>query len=357
MTRRQRVFVLLGLLISVLFLWRAFSGLQVTQVLEEVQRANPLLLLLGGGVYFAAMLFITWRWSFLLRSLVKVPISYLYQLVAIGYAGNNIYPFRSGEVLRIALLHRSHRVPVARLTTTVLVERVFDGIVMLTFVLVPLLFTENTSAEIRRVASVATPIFLFALAVFLILALRPGILRRLVNLIAGMFPDRIGERLQGIGEDVLVGLSGLRTPRDLAGAVVTSYISWMIEAVVYWIVALAIGLEVSYPIMLTVVGVVNLAGLIPASPGQIGVFEFFASRVLMGVGVPEMQAVAYALLVHLVIWLPPTLLGFSFLIRRGLGLSAVTHAREIEKLDSELPVETSVDQQEKRSTREVRVIP
>jgi uncharacterized protein (TIRG00374 family) len=350
MTRRQRGFVLIGLLISVLFLWRAFSGLQFAQVLEELQRANPLLLLLGGGVYFFAMLFITWRWSFLLRALVRVPLNYLYQLVAIGYAGNNIYPFRSGEVLRIALLHRSHRVPVARLTTTVLVERVFDGIVMLTFVLVPLLFTDNTSEEIRRVAGVATPIFLIALAVFLTLALRPGILRQLVNLIAGILPESIGGKLRAIGEDVLVGLSGLRTPRDLAGAVLTSYISWSVEAVVYWIVAQAIGLGVDYPIMLTVVGVVNLAGLIPASPGQIGVFEFFASRVLMGVGVPEMQAVAYALLVHLVIWLPPTLLGFFFLVRRGLGFSAVTHAREIENLD------TPLDAQEKRSTREATVI-
>jgi uncharacterized protein (TIRG00374 family) len=352
MTQKQRIFVLLGLLISGLFLWRAFSGLQVAEVMGELQRANPLLLLFGGCIYFGAMLFITWRWSFLLRALVQVPIQYLYQLVAIGYAGNNIYPFRSGEVLRIALLHRSHRVPVARLTTTVLVERVFDGIVMLTFVLVPLLFTENTSTEIRRVASFATPIFLLALAVFLLLALRPGILRRLVNLVAGLFPERLGEKLRAIGEDVLVGLSGLRTPRDLAGAVLTSYLSWMIEAVVYWIVALAIGMDVGYPIMLTVVGIVNLAGLIPASPGQIGVFEFFASRVLMGVGIPESQAVAYALLTHLVIWLPPTLLGFTFLVRRGLGLSAVTHAREIEKLESEV----AIDPQNNRSTREATVI-
>jgi uncharacterized membrane protein YbhN (UPF0104 family) len=126
----------------------------------------------------------------------------------------------------------------------------------------------------------------------------------------------------------------------------------MIEALVYWIVALAIGLDVDYPIMLTVVGVVNLAGLIPASPGQIGVFEFFASRVLMGVGIPEMQAVAYALLAHLVIWLPPTLLGFTFLVRRGLGFSAVTHAREIENLDPDVPLESS----DSRSTREARVI-
>ncbi len=331
MTRKQRGFVIIGLLISVLFLWRAFSGLHLEQIIAELQRANPLLLVVACIIFFVSLLFITMRWSYLLRSLVAVPMMYLFQLVNIGYMGNNVYPFRSGEVLRIVLLHRSHRVSVTRLTTTVLVERVFDGITMLTFVLIPLLFTENASPEIRAVANAATPIFLVAVIIFLVLTLRPDILRRLVGLVTGILPEAPGGKLRAISEDIIIGLSGLRTPRDLAGAVITSYLSWGIHAFVYWAVALSINLEVDYALMLTAVGVVNLAGLIPASPGQIGVFEFFASRVLMGGGVPEMQAVAYALLVHAVVWLPPTVLGFYYLVRRGLDLSAVTRAHEIEE--------------------------
>ncbi len=47
-------------------------------------------------------------------------------------------------------------------------------------------------------------------------------------------------------------------------------------------------------LMTLVVGVVNLAGLIPASPGQLGVYEFFASTVVIAVGIGEVQALAYA---------------------------------------------------------------
>jgi glycosyltransferase 2 family protein len=337
MSQKQKLFVALGLIVSLFFLWRAFSGLNPSQVLGYIQNANGLLLIAGGLIYFLAMMVITWRWSFLLRSLARVPFAYLYQLVAIGYMGNNVYPFRSGEILRIALLHRSHRIPVGRLTTTVFVERVFDGIVMLTFIIVPLLFIENASPQIRTVASVGAPIFLSALAVFLLLALQPRVMRSLVDLVVRFLPSKIGDIVRKLAEEVIAGLEGLRSPRDLAGTVFASYLSWMIEAFVYWITAFAFGLEVSYPIMLTVVGVVNLAGLIPASPGQIGVFEFFASRVLMGVGVGEERALAYALLVHIVIWLPPTLLGFACLVRRGMGFSAVTNARELEQLDDKPP--------------------
>jgi uncharacterized membrane protein YbhN (UPF0104 family) len=104
----------------------------------------------------------------------------------------------------------------------------------------------------------------------------------------------------------------------------------MLEASVYWLVSFAVNLQVDYATMLLVVGVVNLAGLLPASPGQLGVFEFFVIAVLTTVGIAEAQATAYALVIHLVIWLPVTLAGFFFLARYGLGWSALVSAREME---------------------------
>lgn len=330
MSNKQRIGVLLGLIVSVFFLWRAFAGLHPADVVAYLQQTNLILLIVGGLVYYLAMLVITFRWGFLLRSLANIPLRDLYQLVSIGYMGNNVYPFRSGEALRIVLLNRAYKVPLGRLTTTVLVERVFDGIVMLTFVLVPLLFIENTSPEIRTVATFASPIFFGALAVFLIMAMQPRLMRMLVDLIARFLPGKLAEIVHKLSDEIIAGLEGLRTPRDLAGTVIASYVSWMIEASVYWITAQAFGLSVTYPMMLMVVGVVNLAGLIPASPGQIGVYEYFASLVLISFGIPDARAKAFALLVHIVIWLPPTLLGFIFLARRGLGFSAITHAHELE---------------------------
>ncbi len=334
MTRNRQLGVLLGLIVSAFFLWRAFSGLNPAEVWQYLQNVNLPLVVLGGLVYYLAMLVITTRWWFLLRSLASpqfpIRIPDLYQLVAIGYMGNNVYPFRSGEILRIVLLKQSYQIRYGRITTTVLVERVFDGLVMLTFIIVPLLFIENTSPELRRVATFTAPAFMGALAIFFVLALRPDLMRKLVAFVTRVLPGKIGTLVHKLADEVIAGLEGLRTPRDLAGTVVASYLSWMIEAAVYWITATAFGLNVGYPVMLMVVGVVNLAGLIPASPGQLGTFEFFATAVLVGVGIAQPEAFAFALLVHLVIWLPPTLLGFYLLIRRGLNFSAVTRARELE---------------------------
>ncbi len=324
----------LSIAISLIFFYFAFRNLNPEAFWGEIQSLNPLWLILGAAWYFTAVAVISLRWRFLLRSIKSIPLSGMFPLVCIGYMGNNVYPFRSGEVLRVLLLQRNHQVPVAQAATTAIVERVFDGLVMLTFILVALLFVDVASPEVRRVATFAAPIFLVAVTVFFLMAARPDWLRRLVRLFDRFLPGRLRKLVDHLAEEVIRGLEGLRSPADLAGAIISSYVSWMLEASVYWMVSFAFDLGVSYPVMLLVVGVVNLAGLIPASPGQFGVYEFFVSAVLVAVGIGQSQAGAYAIVVHIVIWLPVTLLGFFFLIRQGLGLNTLTRARDLERAEA-----------------------
>ncbi|MBZ0296873.1 MAG: flippase-like domain-containing protein [Anaerolineae bacterium] len=331
MIRSKWLIAASGIFISLIFLWVAFRNLNPEQVWQNIQQANPIYLLIGAVVYFIAVAIISLRWQFLLKSTRLIPLRELIPLVTIGYAGNNVYPFRSGEILRIVLLQRNYNIPFARATTTVIVERVFDGLVMLTFVLVPVLWLDISSSEVRMVAGVAAPIFLTALVVFFVLAARPDILRSVLKLISRVLPDRLSDILRDLGEDIINGLAGLRTPADLAGTIVCSYLTWGVEASVYWLVSMAFSFESSYPLMLLVVGVVNLAGLIPTSPGQFGVFEFFASSVLISAGVANANATAFALVVHMVIWLPVTLVGLYFLLKQGLSLSAITRAQQLER--------------------------
>jgi hypothetical protein len=330
MTRKQRLLVLAGLGISVIFLYFAFRGLNPQAVLDDIAQANFPLLLVAAAWYFVGVAIITKRWQFLLRSVKFVPLKQLFPLTCIGYMGNNVYPLRAGEILRIALLQRNHGAPIARSAVVSVTERVFDGLVMLTFVFFSLSVLNLQNEELEKIVSFTAPLFLFALVVFFALAAKPEWFRGLLAFVSRMLPGKPREITMKLGEEILAGLEGLRTPKDLFGTIVCSYGSWMIEATVYWIVAYAMNLQVNYPLMLLVVGIVNLAGLIPASPGQLGVFEFFVVTVLTAAGINEDAALAYALVVHIVIWLPVTLAGFFFLTRMGLGFGAVRHAQAFE---------------------------
>ncbi len=333
MTRNQKIAIGVGLLISAIFLFIAFNGLNPALVLDSIRAADGALLAFGAVWYFTAVAVISLRWGFLLRSTKAVPYRDLFRLVCIGYMGNNVYPFRTGELLRIFLLQRNNAVPMARATTVVIIERIFDGLVMLTFIVVALAFTNIASPQIETVINFAAPIFIAALAVFFLLAAKPTWMLRLLQLVARVLPGAVRDKVLALGGDVIDGLKAFRSPIDLCGAILSSYASWMLEASVYWIVATAFTLNIDYGTALLVVGVVNLAGLIPASPGQFGVYEFFVRVVLVAALIPETIATAYALTIHLVIWLPVTLLGFVFLIRQGIGGfgGALARAREVEQ--------------------------
>src|SRR5262245_52881957 len=125
-----------GILISAIFLWIAFRNLKPQEVLAVIQTANFAWLVLSAGLIIFSAILIAWRWQFLLRSIKPIPLGYLTQVVMIGYMGNNVYPFRTGEILRIALLRRYQDIPIGKSTMTIIVERVFDGLVMLSFILI-----------------------------------------------------------------------------------------------------------------------------------------------------------------------------------------------------------------------------
>ena len=124
----------LGVAVSAIFLWLALRGLELDKVWGEVQGANYWWLVPSVTAYFLAVWARTWRWDYMLRPLKHIPVSRLFPVVVIGYMGNNIYPFRAGEVLRSYVLRRREGVPMSGSLATVIVERVFDGLVMLVFV-------------------------------------------------------------------------------------------------------------------------------------------------------------------------------------------------------------------------------
>lgn len=331
MTNRQRFLAILGLAISIFFLIIAFQGLHLSEVWEYIQGANLPLLLLAAVWFFPSVIVISMRWQYLLRGTKEVSLKTLFELVSISYMGNNVYPLRGGEMLRIVLLQRSDGIPIVKSSVVVILERIFDGIVMLTFVVVAIALLDIESPELQAIADIGTPLFVLALAVFFVLAFQPNLLRRVAEFFSRFLPGKLREIVLKLTEDVVTALDSLRSPADLAKTVITSYLSWILEATVYWMVAFAFNLHTPFAAMLLVIGVINLAGLIPASPGGFGIFEYMTVLALGAIGYEKTQVTAFAVVAHIVIWLPVTVLGFYYLVRRGLGFGAVSRIDQLEK--------------------------
>src|SRR5574341_1264328 len=125
----------LGLAVSAVFVWIALRNIDLRKAWLALQSANYWWLIPAVAVYFIAVWARAWRWDYLLRPLKRIPLRTMFPIVVIGYMGNNIYPARIGELLRAYVLKRKENVPVSASLATIVIERVFDGVVMLGFVI------------------------------------------------------------------------------------------------------------------------------------------------------------------------------------------------------------------------------
>ena len=86
-----------------------------------------------------------------------------------------------------------------------------------------------------------------------------------------------------------------------------------------WLIALATGLELSLPAMIVItLSVTFFSSTVPGLPMSIGTFEFAAVTILALWGIGRENAIAFSLLLHAVLFLPPILFAVIFLPREGL---------------------------------------
>lgn len=319
----------LGLAISVAFLWLALRGLRLETVWNALQHGNYIWLIPSVAVYFLAVWARTWRWHYMLRPLKEISLRRLFPVVVIGYMGNNVYPFRAGEVLRSYVLRRREGVTMSASLATVVVERVFDGLVMLFFVFAALPLAPLASGYIRIVVIGASISFFGALLFFLALAAIPERANRFAEIVVNAFlPKRVRRPILEMTARFLEGLESLRSFRSVLMIFFTSLVIWLLETVKYWFIMQAFPFEVSFFALMLMNGVVNLATTIPSAPGYIGTFDAPGIAVLNLYGVELALATAYTLVLHAALWLPITLLGVYYMIKEGLGWSDFDRAKK-----------------------------
>lgn len=326
---KRNLQLVIGFAISAVFIYMALPGLHFREVWSSLRSANYWWLLPGIAVFFVGLWVRTWRWHYMLRTIKLVPLSTLFPLVCIGYFGNNVFPFRAGEVLRSYLLKREEDISFVSSLTTVLIERIFDGLTMLLFVFLALPFVPSMPPLYRQLVSMITVLLLAATAVFVWMAMRPQRVTRFYEFFAvRLLPKKYRPAVDGFYERFMAGLGGLSNSTDILMIFFTSVIIWLLETVKYWFVMHAFDFSVSFLVLMLMNGLVNLATTLPSAPGYIGTFDTPGIETLAAFGVNRSVAASYTFTLHLALWLPVTIVGAYFFWRKQLQWNDVSSMRE-----------------------------
>jgi uncharacterized protein (TIRG00374 family) len=303
----------LGAGISALCLTIALRNLHLGDVWLTLRTARYGWIVPGVIVYFFGVWARTWRWDYLLRPMKRVPLRRLFPVVVIGYMGNNVYPARAGEVIRAYVLRQREGISISASLATVVVERVFDGLVMLIFVFIALPFTPMP-AWLQWMVIAASILFFGALAVFMVLAAKVEWAEAAYGwAIDRVVPQRFRQPVRGFADRFMTGLHSLRSGRGVVMIFATSIVIWLAETVKYWFVMHAFDFSVPFWVLMLMNGIVNLATTFPSAPGYVGTFDAPGIEILSIFGVERSLAAGYTLVLHAALWLPITLLGFWYM--------------------------------------------
>jgi glycosyltransferase 2 family protein len=325
MKRNQRRWLIwVGFIISAIFLYLAFREINYEELWETLREIRVIWLLPGLIVYFLGVLVRTWRWQYLLKPLKKVSIKTLFPIINIGYMGNNVFPLRMGEVLRAVVLKRREDAAISGSLATIVVERIFDAVVIVGFVLLNLgqLSAYPSSTVFSQLGSIATwavIIFLAGLTFFILIAMFPKPAQRLIQgIVKRILPERWRTPMINITDQFLEGLMSLRSPKDALMIFLTSILIWILETGLYWNVAQAMGVPLTFGQLMLLNGVVNLVLLIPAAPGGLGTFDAAGRVTLEAFNISSELALGYTLVLRIALWVPITILGAIYFVREGL---------------------------------------
>jgi glycosyltransferase 2 family protein len=263
------------------------------------------------GLYALATVLRGERWLRLLRRCgARLSRTDAYAVTTVGYMGNNALPARAGDILKSVLSSRQSGTPTADGFGTLVAERVLDA-VALVLVFAVLVTTLSLPLGVKG---------------WMLAAVGGGLL---VACAAAGFLGRdtgAGQRVRELATRLLAPTRRLWSPAG-AGLLALSVVLWLVEGSVYAVLGAVAGLHLSLLDGLYVMALANLVALVPAAPGYVGTFD---AAVILAVGLvaggTHAAALAYAVVVRFVLFVPITVVGLAALVVRYGGLRRLSIA-------------------------------
>ena len=330
-----------GLALSALALGLTLRGKDLGLIWREMLRADYFWL----WPYLALLLLVhlvrTVRWGILLEPVAKVPFSKLNAVSAVGFMALVLLPIRLGEFARPFLVAERPRLRVSAALSSVVVERVADGLFAALLLVVTLLAVPEGTPGLHafRVAGVVVFVIFAGLLAFLVLAYRNRARAvRLTHRLLDVFSRRAAERVAGMMDAFIHGLRLVPSRRKVAAFFLLTFFYWAVNGLGIQVFARSFGFRMGLVDAYTVLGVLVVGVMIPAGPGMVGTFQAAVAggMSLFFPGHGE-RAFAFANALWFVQLAQQTGLGLVFLFSRHIKLARIFEAPQ--EVEDELEAE------------------
>lgn len=306
---KNRFRLLVGVLVTLLCLLALTHQLKFRDLKSSLRLFDWKYVILGLIILAAGYGLRIFRWSFILRGMSS---SVNFGQCAAPFLGsvalNNLLPFRMGDGVRAIVYPRRMGIRSSAGLSSLLLERVLDLVVLLLYF----------SIGVLNVGVIAVPGYilnsaylLLSICGFLIVILLLLQHRRSRSLILRIQSgeSRLAIKFSSLLLDSLDDLKSIFNFRSLLTITFLSMCVWLGESGLFYFVLRGFGLSATIPIAILVTAIVSISTMVPSLPGYVGPFDLAAFLSISILGGSAAQSASFALIAHLALWLPTTVVG------------------------------------------------
>jgi len=320
---------LIGMLVSLVFLYLAFRKVDYTELWQALKGANYWFIIPNIILGIFSMWMRAFRWKYMVNPIKKVGLGRLFSSVMIGFMANNVLPARLGEFIRAYSLGTKENISKSASFATIVVERIFDGFSIL-FILWATLLLFPFPDWVKKGSNLFLLMNLGILFFLIFLEVKTDSTVKFFQYIFRFLPHKLRMKAEEI---LLKFISGLKVFRDVSSLIwilIWSILIWVVIGISNYFIFLAFGLYPPIQASFILLVIVCLGVMLPSSPGFVGTFQFFSIVALARFVYDKNIAFPFSIVLHACQYFPVTLLGFYYLKKEHLSLKTL----EKESLES-----------------------
>lgn len=336
---KKTIMLVIGFAVMIVALWWSTRNVKLQDFIGELKNFQAWWLIPALATFYYSMYLRAVRWGLLFRPHHHFKGYQVFRPLMLCFGFNCVLPGRVGEVARAVVVGKKTGLPTA--LATVVAERIIDastlmGLLAFSLMVLPKVDPAMNVQVWDYAVSGAQFNKLKAKIVLLSIVLVVGVIvfmipltQRILHGVIRRLP--VGERFQAKLHHILThfaqGFHALKEPGVMARILVHSVVLWVLIGVSNLMIAKGFNMPMNLAQAEAQMVITAIFITLPATPGYWGLFEagMIFSSLVLGIVRAEQQslALAYALVVHIVQYLPIVVMGLIFAWQLNMKPAAV----------------------------------
>ena len=304
--------VILTWAISIASLTWALLGYDFSQIKVDILSVKWGWVLVAVVLELAVYVLQGWRWLTVLRPVERMGLWETVQAIYIGLFASDVLPLRPGEIIRCYLLALWGDISISLTLTSAAVERVLDGIWLVAAFWISASLMSMPRALVDFAQILAVGVLALAVLFFYVLFRKHHAHSLLSRWNWGRKFLHVLDQIHQMGNwDTLSAAFGI------------TGLYWLFQILPVWALFRAYDMDLSFGPAAVVLVIKAIGTVIPAAPGNLGVFQSMVKLALTLFNVESSVASGLSVLIWAALTLPPLIVGFVAVLLTGLNIGDI----------------------------------